>query len=261
MQRIDQPSSEPVTGSAGAATDRAAACECIGTPCKGGMNDRSHTTPSTPPTPRGRARRWLSLTLSAGMALGLTGAVVSMMGMAPEPDVVPQRWELQFDPGQLRVTTVDVPQVGRRPFVWMTYEVTNTSGQDVFFAPQFDLSDGEGNVMRSGRDVPAAVTTKILESTGDQFTQDQVQIIGDILQGPQHAKRGVVIWPLKDLDPTEIVIYVGGLSGESKSVIAPSGKARYVVRKTVRLAYQTPGRIDPTRETTLPLAERTWIMR
>ena len=181
--------------------------------------------------------------------------------MAPEPDVVPQRWELQFDPGDLRAVTVDVPGTGPRPFMYLTYRVTNGSGQDVFFAPSFEFSDGEGSVMRSGRDVPASVTAQLLDSTRDPFMQDQVQIIGDILQGPQHEKRGIVIWPLVDLNPEEVVIYVGGMSGESKGVVTPDGKTRFVVRKTVRLSYVSPGTLDIRTGKPLELSERTWIMR
>lgn len=193
--------------------------------------------------------------LAGGLGIG------SMLGMAPEPESVPRRWELRFEPGPLRVASVNVPDVGPRMFLYLTYRVTNNSGEDVFFAPSFDFSDGEGNVTRSGRDVPQAVNTQLKELVQGTYIQDQVQIIGDILQGEAHAKEGLVIWPLADMNPSEVVIYATGMSGESKTVTAPNGKDKFVVRKTVRLEYKAGGSMDGIKSTPIELVGRGWIMR
>lgn len=208
--------------------------------------------------------------MQSGMKMGNWGRVMAAavavsgaafgLGMAPEPDPVPRRWELQFDASSLQIANVKVPNVGVRPFVFVTYRVINNSGQDVFFAPAFDLGNGEGDVIRSGRDVPQSVTAELMASVKNPHIQDQVQVIGDILQGEAHAKDGIAIWPLNDLNPTEVVVYATGLSGESKTISSPDGKTKFVVRKTARLEYEAPGMLDG-RKTALELKQRGWIMR
>lgn len=213
----------------------------------------------TQPTRHGRGSR-VRLASAAAAILSLAGAV-GMSALAPEPEPVPRRWELQFDPGPLRVASVKVPDVGVRQYLYLTYRVTNNSGEDVFFAPSFDYADGEGNVSRSGRDVPQAVTSRLLEVVQNKYIQDQVQIIGDMLQGTAHAKDGLVIWPLADSNPSEIVVYVTGLSGESKTLSSPDGKDKFVVRKTARLEFEAPGSLDGRGSVPLELKSRSWIMR
>lgn len=218
--------------------------------------------PSSPQGPRaGKCRGWRRAggMLAVGAFLSVCG--MSMSGLAPEPEPVPRRWELQFDPGPLRIASVNVPDVGVRQYVYFTYRVTNNAGEDVFFAPSFDYSDGEGGVYRSGRDVPQAVTTRLLEVVQNRYIQDQVQIIGDILQGPAHAKDGLVIWPLVDTNPSEVVVYVTGLSGESKTIASPDGKDKFVVRKTMRMEFEAPGSLDGRGSQPLELKSRSWIMR
>lgn len=193
--------------------------------------------------------------------LALAGAALVLTAAAPEPDPVARRWELQFDVGPLRVASVNVPDVGPRQYLYLTYRVVNNSGEDVFFAPSFDYSNGQGEIVRSGRDVPQAVTTRLLEVVNNSFIEDQVQVIGDILQGPQNAKDGLVIWPLNDLNPEEVVVYVAGLSGESKTVASPGGKDKFVVRKTLRLSYQAPGSLVGRKSEPLDVASKSWIMR
>ena len=88
--------------------------------------------------------------LTSAAALAAAGTLTAL---APEPDPVPRRWQLEIQPGDLRVAMVDVkdPATGTttpKSFVYMTYTVTNNSGQDLLFAPMFELSDGSGKVIR-----------------------------------------------------------------------------------------------------------------
>jgi hypothetical protein len=204
--------------------------------------------------------------LGASLLLGVVGmtgfvSVGAMLGMAPEPDPVPRRWQLDMDPGALRMATFDIPNIGPRRFFYMSYVVTNNSGQDLLFAPAFDMANGEGEVIRSGRDVPLMVTQKLLEQAKDVFIQDQIGIIGEIRQGQENAKHGLVIWPANDLRPNEVVVYVGGLSGETATVTSPDGKQKFVLRKTMKLDFQSPGDLTTQGAQALPLGAKSWIMR
>src|SRR5437870_4091815 len=81
-------------------------------------------------------------------------ALAPMMAIAPEPDPVPRRWQLEVEAGPLRVASVQVRDSGARSYMYMTYKAVNNSGEDLLFAPMFELSLGDGKVLRSGRDVP-----------------------------------------------------------------------------------------------------------
>lgn len=206
----------------------------------------------------GRVRAGLGMACAAAIALAGAGGLV---GMAPEPDPVPRRWELTVDPGQLQLVTLDVPNVGARKFFYLTFQVTNNSGQDLLFAPSFELSDGDGNVAKSGRDVPAAVTRQIMERTQNAFMQDQIGVIGELMQGRENARDGVVIWPVGSLRPSRVTVYAAGFSGETKTVPSPSGKDSFVLRKTLQLDFQPPGDMSGMASKTLDTVGRAWIMR
>jgi hypothetical protein len=200
------------------------------------------------------------LVCSVGVgALGLL-AIAPLSALAPEPDPVPKRWELQVDASELRVTTVNLPE-GPRKFFYMTFHATNNSGQDLLFAPSFQLSDGDGNVVRSGRDVPAAVTQKLLAETQNPFMQDQIGVIGELQQGAENARDGLVIWPAASLNPSQLTVYAAGFSGETKTVTSPDGKEKFILRKTLRLDFQAPGDLSGVTGQAFQVAERSWIMR
>src|SRR5205085_2147709 len=170
----------------------------------------------------------LVLALSGLWLLGTT------LGLAPEPDPIPRRWQLSIEPGPLRIATVDVPDEGPRTFFYMTYKVTNTSGGDLLFAPSFDMATNRGDVLRSGRDVPASVTKSLLESLGNSLLEDQISIVGNLLQGEGNAKEGLVVWPAPSLHLTDLEVYAAGFSGETKSVEITDPKTGKPGKATVR---------------------------
>jgi hypothetical protein len=202
-------------------------------------------------------QRTLVIALLAGMGLILSA-------MAPEPAPVPTRWQLEIEPGPLRVLSVDIPNVGPRMFAYMTYRVENNSGQDVLFAPSFELSDGEGNVVRSGRDVPQAVNTAVFELIQNPMAEDQISIIGELTQGKENGKDGYVIWILDDLNPQSMIVYAAGFSGETATVEikgADGKPQRFILRKALMLDYEVPGTLEGQRLRPLTLRSRSWIMR
>jgi hypothetical protein len=195
-----------------------------------------------------------------GGAIGLVaGAALLAGGAAPEPDPVPRRWQLDIETGPLRCAVVDVPGVGPRSYFYLTYRVTNNSGEDLLFAPSFELATQE-EVLRSGRNVPLEVTRTLLQSCQNEFLQDQIGIIGQLLQGKENARDGIVIWPANDLNVEDVAIYAAGFSGETATVIAPDTKQKFILRKTLMLRYKVSGELNP--RGAIPLAEPPrWIMR
>mgnify|MGYP000210730123 CR=1 FL=1 len=192
----------------------------------------------------------------------LTAAVLT--GLAPEPDPIPRRWQMDFEPGPLRIASVEVAGEGERLFFYMTYKVTNSSDSDLLFAPAFDLATNEGEVLRSGRDVPAAVTKELLGRLGNEYLEDQISIVGVLLQGEGNAKEGLVVWPATRLDLEDIAVYAAGFSGETRAVdvMDKNGNpSRVMLRKTLMLRYQTPGEIRNQGSRPFEVIENRWILR
>lgn len=219
----------------------------------------THDSPSSSTTatgPRGFGR----LATIAGLALG--AAVMTAMA-PPEPDPIPRRWQLDVEPGTLRVATFDIKDQGRRAYFYMTYTVTNNSGEDLLFAPSFELAlDHE--VVRSGRSVPLEVTKQLLNSTQIAGIEDQISIIGPILQGKENAKSGLIVWPANEMAPLELTVYAAGFSGETATVERPDSKNhdKVVLRKTMMLRYAPPGDLSQNGQNAIPLGEPLrWIMR
>ncbi len=189
-----------------------------------------------------------------------------ILALAPEPDAVPRRWELDVAFGPLRVGTVDVEGQGPRPFYYLTYKATNPSRKDLLLAPSFELADGSGRVFRSGRDVPAAATAALIERQQNPFLKDQIAVLGPILQGPEHAREGLVAWPAESLKPDSLTVYAAGFSGESATITPPGdvdGKPAtpMILRKTRMIRFEKLGDLTARGDTPIPVAEARWIMR
>jgi hypothetical protein len=203
----------------------------------------------------------LSGFLVCGAPVGSVGACYA----APEPDPVPKRWELNITPGPLRVATVDVPKIGPRAYFYFTYKAVNNTGTDLLFAPSFELSTDEGDLMHAGREVPTVVTQEILRRLDNPFLQDQINVIGQILQGEENAKEGLVIWPVPTLRPGQVTIYCKGFSGETKAIDIPdraaAGVRHITLSKQFMLRFNLPGELDTRESAPLAVSERRWIMR
>lgn len=193
-------------------------------------------------------------------------ALVPALGLAPEPDPVPKRWQLAVTPGELRVAYVDSAD-GAAAYLYFTYSVTNNTGKDLEFVPSFEMATDSGDIAASGVGVSPRVTDAIIESLEHPFLQDQVDILGPIQQGPENAKFGVVIWPVADFDADEIRVFGAGFSGETDSIELTdprTGKARRLIfRKTLMMRFGTPGeiRVAEVGDKPFGVLEQRWIMR
>lgn len=197
--------------------------------------------------------------------VAMLGALLPMGGMAPEPDAVSKKWELSAKFGALRIATVEIDG-SPRSFLYLTYTVTNTTPSDILFAPSFELTNDDGDVLKSGSGVPGAATKAILTRLNQPFLQDQISIVGNLLRGEENSKDGLVVWPLTDLSVNEINVYAAGFSGETKAIVVPdrkTGKDAVVsLRKSVSLRYKLSGQMSHIGAgEELPLAEKRWIMR
>lgn len=200
-------------------------------------------------------------------ALALAGATLAptlaLGGAAPEPNPAPQRWELQLQPGPLRVASVDT-EAGARLYLYFTYTVTNRSGQSVLFAPMFTLATDEGGTQVAGDGVPGEVTRELLDRLENPFLEDQLSIIGPLQQGIENGREGLVVWPLLDADVDEMKVFCAGFSGETTRVQIKDpvdGEDRTItLRKTLMLRYTTPGELGPG-SAPLRLVDQRWIMR
>lgn len=217
---------------------------------------------------------------SLGLTVAVVGPVVTLpVGLepfapnavmaAPEPSPIPTRWELDIDAGPLRVGTVDVPGVGPRAYFYLTYKVTNNSGEDLYFAPSFELATDDGAVLRSGRGVPLAVVDVLQQRLNNPLLLDQISILGTLRQGEENAREGLVVWPADNMMVDEITVYAAGFSGETRRITPPDAAApspgqqpeEVVLRKTWMMTHLVPGELTGRGNTPLERTGARWILR
>lgn len=213
------------------------------------------------------------------LGVGAAAAAIPMVAMTalpakpaaavltpPEPEAIPRRWQLEIEAGPLRLASLDVPEVGKKTFFYFTYKVINNTGEDLLFAPAFELATERG-VHRSGTGVPVAVTKYLLDYVQNPYIQDQISIIGQLLQGKENAKDGLVIWPADELNADEMTLYAAGFSGETATVEKPTSKdkevkEKVVLRKSYQIKYHLSGDMSNFIGKEIERAEPArWIMR
>ncbi|MDQ7014610.1 MAG: hypothetical protein Q9O74_12050 [Planctomycetota bacterium] len=208
---------------------------------------------------RGVCARFLAVLLAAVV-------LAPAMGLAPEPDPVSKRWQLEVTPGDLRVVYVNTLD-SSGAYVYFTYSVTNHTGDDLEFVPSFVLATDSGLSMMSGLGVPSSVTDHILRSLEHPFMQDQIDILGPIQQGPENAKHGLVVWPLRDFRVDEIRVFGAGFSGETETIELTDPRTgeevELIFRKTLMMRFASPGeiRVGEIGDDTFRVTEKRWIMR
>ncbi|MGP1308741.1 MAG: hypothetical protein ACTS27_00900 [Phycisphaerales bacterium] len=225
-------------------------------------------------------RRRISLsTLLAAAFAALPLAAISVAPTAvaaPEPSPVPVRWQLDVTPGPLRVLKMDVPGEGPRSFFYMPYKVVNNTGEDLYFAPVFELATDEGEILRAGREVPTAAVREAMNRLSNPFMVEPIQAIGTLAQGEENAVESIAIWPAPNLSVDRVSVYAAGFSGETRRIVKPvviriasenqdedgeEASNEVLLRKTLMLVHQTPGELTRTGNTPLTRVEQRWIMR
>ena len=208
----------------------------------------------------GRLHPW-RVALLAALAVVVGALTASLVVAAPLPDPVPRKWEFRFEPGDLRTIVVDAPDQGPTAFYYMTYYVENNSGADRYFAPRFELTTSEGDVLRSGRDVAREAVDAIMDTLDNPLLLDEIRVQGPLLQGDENAREGLVVWPVTDFDINDVTVYAAGFSGENAIVRRPDTNATVVLRKTKMLRHAIPGQLQPRSERPLQRTIERWVMR
>ena len=192
---------------------------------------------------------------------GLLAVLVLASGLLayPKPARVPYRWQLEFESGDLRLYVDDVTGAA---YWYFTYQVTNRTGRDQLWAPRFTLFTDAGEIMVSGNGVPVRITRDILDLLGNELLQNQNESIGDLLQGPEHAREGLVIWPARDVSVNELNLFIRGISGETARVNNPLSGEVVVLYKTLHREYLIPGDALSRGSTPIDLVpQEEWILR
>lgn len=198
-----------------------------------------------------------NLSFALAMAVSLLAGVVALADY-PKPAPVPFRWELEFEPGPLRLYQ---DGGGAGAFWYFTYEVTNRTGDDQLWAPKFVIFTDTGEIIESGRDVPSRITQDILSMLGNELLEDQNDAIGDILQGRENAREGLVIWPVNNLAVNQISMFIAGISGETARVKNPANGDEIILRKTLQRDYLVPGNAADRGSKPVELIAQQWVLR
>jgi len=204
--------------------------------------------------------RILALTLLTAI-LALSAPITALA--APEPSPVATRWQLDLRPGPLRIATV-MDEIGLpRTYYYLTYDVVNNTGQDIFFAPSFELASEDGEIRSAGKNVPSVVTNELLARLRNPLLLDQITMAtsGELLQGEENGRSGLVIWPAEGLKVDEIKVFATGFSGETRTITKPDTGEEVTLRKTLMMIHETPGEITGKGDRPLSRVSQRWILR
>jgi len=198
-------------------------------------------------------RRWTWP--AAALVLLATGLAAAY----PVPASIPFRWEFKFEPGALRLY---VESESGQSYWYMTYKVTNRTGRDRIWAPKFTLFTDAGEILESGKNVPTDITNEILDLLRSRFLETQNDVIGDLLEGPENAREGLVVWPARVLNVNELSVFIAGISGETTRVRNPmEPNEQIILYKTLQRDYLIPGDALARGTTPVDLVQERWIFR
>ena len=192
------------------------------------------------------------------------GAVLALLLLTcaawafPEPAIVPYRWQLEFQPGELRLY---VDPDDDSAWWYFTYTVINRTGEDQIWAPSFVLFTDAGEIIKSGREVPSRVEEDICDLFGNELMETQNEVIGDLFQGPEHAKDGLAVWPARNTNVNELSLFIAGISGETARISNPLTGEEVILRKTLQRDYLIRGNALARGSRPVQLVQQGWILR
>lgn len=200
----------------------------------------------------------------------------------PRPKILSDSWQLDFVYEKPALITVDLPGEGPTDFWYLPYTVTNNTGQELLFVPDVMIYTDAGDLILAPRKVPPVVFTAVKAELRNPLLESPIDIIGQLLQGEDNARDGVILWPAPNHDIDSFKIFVGGLSGET-AILDPDGtiipekadsndeadidahaarkRAGIVLRKTLVLEVATPGDIETRTSAPVVMRRSQWIMR
>lgn len=211
-------------------------------------------------------RMTASLVLVA--VLLLTGSV-AFCGDYPTPSPYPITWQLDFKHSLPKRIVVDLKgEQGPVAYYYMIYTVTNKSGQERTFYPNFIMLTRTGELIRSDKGIPSQVFGAIKSREGSKYLERPTEIAGEILLGDDQARDSVAIWREPMPDMGRFSIFVGGLSGEhvvmknaKGEVIKDKEGNPVILRKTLQLNYLIRGDEILPGEDEVNKESEVWVMR
>jgi hypothetical protein len=201
-------------------------------------------------------------------------------GDFPEPSPYPVSWELKFDYGVPKRIVVAVPDQAPQAYWYLTYKVTNDTGQEQQFLPLFEMLTNDGKVVRSDRGIHPRVFSAIKEQEGNQFLERRAKVEGTLRQGEAQAKDSVAIWkePLDEMG--QFSIFITGVTGEAATYRMEGGKLLKInpenvteetkgvpkeqlvtLRKTLKLDYVVYGDEKFADRDEVIVKGKSWVMR
>lgn len=185
---------------------------------------------------------------------------------APEPALIPKSWEFKFSFDTPRAIAVRNLRGEYEWYWYLTYKVENDTGQERLFVPEIIIATDMGDILEAGKGVRSIVFDDIKKRVGNRLLESPTDVVGRILQGADHAKEGVAIWPALNHNVDHINIFVSGLSGETATIRVPDPadttktiEAR--VSKTFMIDYDLPGNPLSPQEQSVVFKGSRWVMR
>lgn len=204
-------------------------------------------------------KMWMCVLVAAGVLSALHQGAALMA--YPEPAVVARTWQFDFSHGQPQPIAVSDIHGTPRWYWYMPFKVTNNTGTERVLVPEITIATDQGDIITAGRDVPASVYAAVRERLGNPLLEHPIRVVGRILQGEDHARETVAIWPAFPHDTDTLNIFVSGLSGETQIINHPVTQEPVPMRKTLMISYGLPGsNPHPQAQNLVPRGD-TWIMR
>ncbi len=201
--------------------------------------------------------RWVAVGLAVAIVIGSTASV----GAYPQPSLVPESWQLDFECRVPRAIAVRTDEGTTRWYWYLAYQAENNSGDDQLFIPEVTVITDQGQIIVTDVGVPSKVFEEVRQRLRNPLLVRSSEVIGKILQGPDHAKDGVAIWAVPDEDVDSFSVIISGLSGETQKIQHPVTGEPVLLRKTLMIDYSTPGTAVSPQDPTIEETGRRWIMR
>jgi hypothetical protein len=179
----------------------------------------------------------------------------------PEPAIVSPSWNLDLEVQTPRPIAVQDTHGVTRWYWYMPYRVTNRTGDDQLFIPEVTIFTDTGRIIRAGHNVPASVYEAVRRQINNPLLELPVEVVGRILQGEDHARESIAVWPHFESDVDEFHVFFAGTSGETQSIDMPGGDEPVLVRRTHQYTYRTPGNYPTPQNQPIHFVEHREVMR
>jgi len=179
----------------------------------------------------------------------------------PEPSIVPRAWSFDFEYRDPELIAVQDIHGQTRWYWYMHYQVTNHTGRERLFIPEFTIATDEGDLITANAEVSNKVFKAIQERENAPLLVTPIKVLGRLLLGEDQARESVAIWPVFDHAVGRVDIFISGLSGETVRFVPPGAEESIVMRKTLMLKYRMPGAPRRIQDRYLELLDTEWVMR